>query len=45
MVEDQDKEKPEEYKGEKEEVKVHTGGENKVKDSLSRFEETKHDLK
>ena len=43
MVEDQDREKPEEYKGEKEEVKV--GGENKLKDSLSRLEETKHDLK
>jgi hypothetical protein len=45
MVEDQDREKPEEYKGEKEEVKVHGVGENKVKDSVSRLEETKHDLK
>ena len=43
MVEDQDKEKPEEYKGEKEEVKL--ASENKVKTSVSRLEETKHDLK
>ena len=43
MVEDQDKEKPEEYKGEKEEVKL--ANENKVKNSVSRLEETKHDLK
>jgi hypothetical protein len=43
MVEDQDKEKPEEYKGEKEEVKL--GSENKVKNSVSHLEETKHDLK
>jgi len=32
VVEDQDKEKPEEYKGEKEEVKL--ASENKVKNSV-----------
>ena len=41
MVEDQDKEKPEEYKGEKEEVKL--ASEYKVKNSV--IEEPKNDLK